>query len=199
VDAGSSCVYAIDFIPAVRGSISGSLLLTDTNLNAASPGYAIQSVALSGTGMTSDATRTTMRVSPNPVTVGLGVTITVTVIDTTNSATVPNGSVTFADSVGGTTVSLNGGAAVPLADGKARLNVIPHVAGAHTITAHYGGVNDSFASSTGQASLTVALNAGGTAAGYCSGLEHRDFSVAYIVNCRLNSQLLLFYKLGQYR
>ena len=157
VDAGSSCIYAIDFIPAARGSISGSLVLTDTNLNAASPGYAIRSIALSGTGMTSDATRTTMRVSPNPVTVGLGVTITATVIVTANSATVPNGGVTFTDSVGGTTVSLNGGAAVPLTDGKARLNVIPRVAGAQTITAHYGGVNDSFASSTGRASLTVTV------------------------------------------
>lgn len=59
VDAGSSCMYALDFIPAARGPISGSLVLTDTNLNAASPGYAMQSIALSGTGITSDATRTT--------------------------------------------------------------------------------------------------------------------------------------------
>ena len=155
VDVGNSCVYAIDFIPAARGSISGSLVLTDTNLNAASPAYAMQSIALSGTGMTSDATRTTTRVSPNPVTVGLGVTITVTVKDTTTSVTVPNGGVTFTDSVGGTTVSLNRAVAVPLTDGTAKLNVIPSVAGAHTITAHYDGVNDRFAASTGQASLTV--------------------------------------------
>jgi hypothetical protein len=73
--------------------------------------------------------------------------------DTTNPPT--GGGVTFTDSVGGTTVSLNGGAAVPLSDGEAVLNVIPTVAGTHTITAHYGGVNDSFAGSTGEASLTV--------------------------------------------
>lgn len=155
LDVGSSCVYEVDFIPAVRGPISGSLVLTDTNLNAVSPSYAMQSMVLSGTGMTSDATRTTMRVSPNPVTVDLGLTMIATVIDTTKSATVPNGGVTFTDSVGGTTVSLNGGAAVPLTDGKASLNIIPSTAGAHTITAHYDGVDDSFVSSTGQASLTV--------------------------------------------
>ena len=156
LDAGSSCIYAIDFIPAARGSISGSLVVTDTNLNAASPGYAVQSIALSGSGMTSDATRTTLRVSPKLVTVGVGVTITATVTDTTNSATVPEGGgVTFTDSVGDTVVSLSGGAAVPLNDGKATLNLTLPVAGAQTITAHYGGVNDSFAGSTGQASLTV--------------------------------------------
>ena len=77
------------------------------------------------------------------------------VIDTTNSATVPQGAVTFTDSVAGTTVSLNGSVAVPLTEGKVSLNIIPSAAGAHTITAHYEGVNDSFASSTGQASLTV--------------------------------------------
>lgn len=153
--AGSSCVYAIDFTPVSRGSITGSLAITDTNRNAAAPGYAEQSVALSGTGLTSDATRTTMRVSPNPVAVGLGVTITATVLDTTTAATVPTGSVTFTDSVGGVLVSLNGGVPVPLSEGKATLTMIPNVAGTHTITAHYGGVDASFAGSTGQASLMV--------------------------------------------
>jgi sugar lactone lactonase YvrE len=153
--AGGSCVYAIDFIPVSRGSISGSLAITDTNLNATGPGYATQTIALSGTGLTSDATRTTLRVSPNPVAVGLGITITATVVDTTTAATIPNGSVAFTDSVGGTVVSLNGGAAVPLSNGKAVLNAIPTVAGTHTITAHYTGIDDSFTGSTGAVSLVV--------------------------------------------
>ena len=156
LDAGSSCVYAIAFVPEARGSINGSLVLTDTNLNAAVPAYAQQSIALSGTGIASDATRTTLRATPNPGTVSLGVTLTATVKDTTNTPIAPaGGGVTFTDSVGGTMVSLNGGAAVPLSDGRAVLNVIPTVPGTHTITAHYGGVNDSFAGSTGEASLTV--------------------------------------------
>ena len=96
-----------------------------------------------------------MRVSPNPVAVGLGVTITATILDTTTAATVPTGSVTFTDSVGGVLVSLNGGAPVPLSQGHATLTTIPNVAGTHTITAHYEGVDASFASSTAQASLLV--------------------------------------------
>jgi hypothetical protein len=50
---------------------------------------------------------------------------------------------------------LNGGAPVPLSSGKAVLSMIPKVAGEHAITVHYGGVNASFASSTGEAALTV--------------------------------------------
>jgi sugar lactone lactonase YvrE len=153
--AGGSCVYAIDFIPVSRGSISGSLAITDTNLNVTGPGYARQTIALGGTGLTSDATRTTLRVTPNPVAAGLGITITATVADTTTAATVPNGSVAFTDSVAGTVVSLNGGAEVALSNGKAVLNVILSVAGTHTITAHYSGIDDRFSSSTGEGSLIV--------------------------------------------
>jgi DNA-binding beta-propeller fold protein YncE len=58
LNTGSSCVYAIDFVPADSGSISGSLLLTDTDLNAAFPAYAQQSISLRGTGMAADATHT---------------------------------------------------------------------------------------------------------------------------------------------
>jgi len=48
--AGTSCTYAVDFIPAVSGLNSGSLVLTDNNLNTAGPGYATQSIGLNGTG-----------------------------------------------------------------------------------------------------------------------------------------------------
>jgi hypothetical protein len=44
---------------------------------------------------------------------------------------------------------------VPLSGGKAVLSMIPKVAGEHTITVHYGGVNGSFAGSTAEAALTV--------------------------------------------
>jgi hypothetical protein len=47
------------------------------------------------------------------------------------------------------------GTPVPLSSGKAVLSIIPKVAGEHAITAHYGGVNSSFAGSTGEAALTV--------------------------------------------
>lgn len=151
LEAGSSCVYAVSFTPEYRRSFTYFVFLTDNNLNASSQGTG-QDITLTGTGTTSDGTRTTMRVSPNPVAVGLGVTITVTVTDTSTPATVVRGGVVVTDSVGG---PLNGGAAVVLSQGKAVLTMIPSVAGVHTITAHYQGVDDSFLGSTGEASLTV--------------------------------------------
>ena len=45
---GSSCINLISFTPTTVGSISGSLAMTDDNLNAAGPGYATQSISLSG-------------------------------------------------------------------------------------------------------------------------------------------------------
>jgi hypothetical protein len=143
-------------MPEYRGTYLGYVVLTDNDLNAVSAGPGSgQDVQLNGTTSTSDSTRTTIRVNPNSVTVGLGVTTIVTVTDTSNSATVVQGGVSFTDSVGGLVLSLNGGAAVPLSDGKAVLTMTPSVAGAHTITAHYDGVDNSFLGSTAEASLSV--------------------------------------------
>jgi streptogramin lyase len=156
LDAGSSCVYDVSFKPEYRGTYLGYVVLTDNDLNVANgePGSG-QDVQLNGTASISDGTRTTIRINPNTVTVGLGVTIIATVTDTSTSATVVQGGVTFTDSVGGQVLSLNGGAAVPLSGGKALLTTVESVAGAHTITAHYGGVDNSFVGSTAEASLTV--------------------------------------------
>lgn len=49
--ANTSCNYAVNFIPQAGGSITGTLTLTDNNLNAASPSYAKQAISLSGTGV----------------------------------------------------------------------------------------------------------------------------------------------------
>jgi sugar lactone lactonase YvrE len=46
---GASCTNLISFTPTAVGSIGGSLFMTDDHLNAAAPGYATQSTALSGT------------------------------------------------------------------------------------------------------------------------------------------------------
>jgi len=48
--AGASCMLPISFTPTALGALSGSLVLTDNNLNNAAPGYAVQTIALSGTG-----------------------------------------------------------------------------------------------------------------------------------------------------
>jgi sugar lactone lactonase YvrE len=50
--AGASCLLPISFAPTTGGNITGSLTLTDNNLNAVSPAYATQSLELSGTGAT---------------------------------------------------------------------------------------------------------------------------------------------------
>ena len=49
--AGASCDLSIGFTPTVVGSITGSLVLTDTHLNTGSPSYATQTINLSGTGV----------------------------------------------------------------------------------------------------------------------------------------------------
>lgn len=41
---GTSCTCAVNFAPEVSGLNSGSLVLTDNNLNAVAPGYATQSI-----------------------------------------------------------------------------------------------------------------------------------------------------------
>ena len=46
--AGATCSLSIGFQPAASGTVYGSLTLTDNNLNAAAPGYATQTIALSG-------------------------------------------------------------------------------------------------------------------------------------------------------
>ncbi|MGD0737565.1 MAG: Ig-like domain repeat protein, partial [Terracidiphilus sp.] len=46
---GASCLFSINFAPVTPGNLKGSLTLTDTNLNAASPNYSVQSIHLSGT------------------------------------------------------------------------------------------------------------------------------------------------------
>jgi hypothetical protein len=89
------------------------------------------------------------------VKVRLGVTIIVTVTDTINAASVPTGGVSLTDTVGNVNTSLNGGVPVPLSGGKAVLTMIPGVAGTHTITAHYNGVDAGFAGSTIEADLSV--------------------------------------------
>jgi hypothetical protein len=106
-------------------------------------------------GITSDATRVSLRVTPDQIKKGLGVTLTATVADTSIASIVPTGGdVTFTDTLLGKEVVLNGGEPVPLSGGKAVLQILP-ATGEHTITAHYSGVNAAFTGSTAQAPLAV--------------------------------------------
>jgi sugar lactone lactonase YvrE len=156
--AGGSCDYAIDFVPAVSGLIRGRLGLQYENFSQLfAPTITTKDVELREAGITSDATRTMVRVSPaSGVDLGEGIVIYATVTDQSHANVVPEGGgVTFTDTLSGKVTALNGGAAVPLVDGKATLNVTPTVAGQHTISAHYAGVDASYASSTGAAAVSV--------------------------------------------
>ncbi len=68
--AGASCRLSINFVPAGVGALSGTLLLTDNHLNAPAPGYATQSIALSGAG--TQAAQVISATLPSAVTYGVG-------------------------------------------------------------------------------------------------------------------------------
>jgi len=46
--AGAECTLLVSFSPTVAGPVGGTLVLTDTHLNAAGPGYATQTIVLNG-------------------------------------------------------------------------------------------------------------------------------------------------------
>ena len=155
--AGTLCDVAIEFTPQSAGSLNTGIVVTNNSLNLTAT---TQNVAVSGTGIAvADTTAVAVSTNPTAANIGQPITVTATVTDTTagHTATIPTGGVTFMDSVGSTSVSLNGGSAVTLSGiGKAVLaGVTLSGAGVHTITAHYPGVSGSFAASSGTTTLTV--------------------------------------------
>ena len=153
LSSGIACDVSVQFTPQSVGSLSTGITVTNNALNVAG---STQQVSVSGTSYSSvNTTSTTLTISPTSLVAGQAATLTAVVSDTTTPATVPTGGVSFTDSVGGTLVSLNNGTAVALSGGIATLPVTLTVLGAHTITANYGGVSESFAVSTGSVSVTV--------------------------------------------
>ncbi len=94
------------------------------------------------------ATTTTLNVTPNPAAPGQAVTLNAAV--TTTATGTPTGSVTFLD---GTTTL---GTAALSAQGMATLAISTLAAGAHSVTAQYGGDASFAASASGTVSLVVA-------------------------------------------
>jgi N-acetylneuraminic acid mutarotase/sugar lactone lactonase YvrE len=80
--AGASCILPVSFSPTVAGALSGSLVLTDNNLNAPATAYSKQSIALSGTS-TIPVPSFTLAISPASlsITQGASGTSTITVSD----------------------------------------------------------------------------------------------------------------------
>ena len=68
LSAGASCVLPVSFTPTSAGNLSGSLALTDDNLNAAAPTYDVQSISLSGAA--TQATPTLTWSAPASITYG---------------------------------------------------------------------------------------------------------------------------------
>ena len=101
----ASCNIAIDFKPTSVGSISGSAVLTDTNLNASSPSYATQSIGLSGTGNGDPTTTTASNASANYSSASQSVTLSATV--SSSEGTVNAGTVTFEVLNGATQVGIS--------------------------------------------------------------------------------------------
>jgi len=156
--SGTVCDVSVQFTPQSAGSLSAGIVATNNNLNVSS---ATETIAVSGTGLaTPDTTATAVSTNPTSVIVGQTIAVTATVTDTASghTATVPTGGVTFTDTVGSTSVSLNGGNPVTLSSGHATLTgVTLSGAGSHTITANYAGISGSFLSSSN--TTTVQVNA----------------------------------------
>ncbi|MGA9127135.1 MAG: hypothetical protein WB425_03255 [Terracidiphilus sp.] len=93
LEAGASCLLPISFTPTTAGTLSGSLVLTDNNLNAAAPGYATQSILLSGAG--TRATPTIQWAMPAAITYGTPLSGT-----QLNATSTVAGSFTYSPSLG---------------------------------------------------------------------------------------------------
>jgi len=130
----------------VTGSFAASIGSTTVQVSAAAP----------------DTTSTTVASAPTSLPSGQTATIAATVSDTTtgHTSTIPTGPVTFTDTLGSTTTSLNGGTAISLSGGKAILTgAVLSGAGTHTIAANYAGVTGSFAASSGSTTVQVSVAA----------------------------------------
>jgi sugar lactone lactonase YvrE len=152
---GGVCGVSVQFTPQSVGSLSASITLTNDNLNLSG---STQTVSVSGTGLVAlaDATSTAVSVTPTSAAIGQPLRLTATVTDTTHSSTIPTGSVTFMDTVGSTSVSLNGGAPVSINAGQSVLTgVTLSGAGVHTIAANYAGVSGAFLTSSNTTTLTI--------------------------------------------
>ncbi|HXP08168.1 MAG TPA: Ig-like domain repeat protein [Acidobacteriaceae bacterium] len=142
--SGANCTIEIDFEPVQAGALTGSALLTDTSLDAAT---ATQTIHLLATGVAASTT-TTVTSSLSPSVYAESVTFTATVAPTTGTA-LPTGTVQF--SVDGTNV----GSAVTLNNGTATYTTTALAVGTHAIKAVYTPDSTNFTASNGTVSQVV--------------------------------------------
>ena len=125
--AGANCNYAVDFVPATAGTITGSAVLTDNSLNLIG---STQTIHLTATGVAM-STATTLTSSANPSSYGQSVIFTATVAPTAGTAP-PTGTVQFSvdGAAAGGPVTLNGSSV-------ATFTTSTLAVGTHSITAVY--------------------------------------------------------------
>ena len=144
-----TCVYAIDFSPATTGSISDGLVLVDNNLNR---GNSVQTIAVSGTGLTAAPTATVITLTALPVATspfGQSVTLTANLAPFAAGGQSTNGeAVTFKS--GATTLGTG-----LLASGVASLTLTTLPAGVDSLTAAFAGDVNFAASVSTALSYTV--------------------------------------------
>ena len=206
--AGTSCTLSISFEPPVVGNTSGSLVLTDNELNAAAPSYATQTIELQGTGIEYPQTIS----FPNPGTQIYGAPLTLTATAssglpvnyqvTSGPATVSGGTLTFTG-VGPVTVqatqagkgtyaaaksvsvsfTVNQAVLTVGANNASRLSGASNPAFVYTITGFANG--DTSAAVSGTASLTTTATASSPVGTYpitfaTASLTASNYSFTYV-------------------
>ncbi|MGA7521765.1 MAG: choice-of-anchor D domain-containing protein [Acidobacteriaceae bacterium] len=144
--AGITCTLAVDFNPTVTGQISGSVVLTDNNMNA-SPS-ATQSIGLAGTGLSPKLTpAVTLTPSSSTIDTSQGLSVTVAVSGGSGNP-VPAGSVSLSGPGYTSLATLTSGSA------SFNLPVGALAIGTDTLTASYSG-DSNYGPATGSAVVTV--------------------------------------------
>lgn len=165
--AGSSCTIAIDFKPTSAGNISGNVVLTDNNNNAASPAYTTQSIPVSGVGIQVLDHLAFTVAPPSTTTAGSAFNVTVTAYadSGTTVATNYSGPVVFtssdAQAVFPTTLTLTSGVgtfSITLKTAGSQTLTVADAGGSPSVTS--GSVTVSAASA---ASITSASGSGQSA------------------------------------
>jgi len=152
---GALCSLVVSFAPESEGSVSGSLITTDSSGNATSP-YVSQVITLNGNAI-GTSTALTLHSNLNPSTYGQVITLQATI---TAAGTPPPGSVTFYDG------SVLLGSASIGANGVVSMVTSSLSVGTHNVTANYVGNGNFLASSSSvltqvvsKAASTVVLSA----------------------------------------
>ena len=116
LDAGTTCTYLVNYLPATRGANSGSLMVTDNNLNAALPAGTTQSLVLNG-GIAQSAQTISFSPPASPVTYGVSpITLTASA---TSGLTVAFSVLSGPGTINGSTLSITGAGTIVIAADQA--------------------------------------------------------------------------------